>query len=1020
MTRLRSYLMRVIALCVLPVLLLAAALAAVFVRQVQSQLDVRAEALAGAAARAVEQDVTTHLAALQLLADASQVHGRNDDADLYQEAQAYRRNFGTHVALALADRRLVFHTALPPGGTMPALPPSGAHSATAQVLASGHPAVGDLVHDPLEGHPVVALAVPVKREGVVGAVMITIYEPARVQALVQAVPLPADWVLTLRDSTGRTLVHRGPGPDVAPGAHQVERTLGGMPWKVTLAIPRQAWRAPLMEAVRWMALALSGATALALLAAWLGSRRLASELAALGRQGAEIKQALTLHEVQVVRERIEQAEVDRRHSEQTLRDSEQRFRRLFQESPLALVLTHDDGRILDANRRFWQLFGHDPQKVRTVADWLPLAYPDADYRRHMLKEWNAAARGGGDVGAHEYRITTAHGDVLSCVCSALRVDDGWLVSFFDITDRQRAEQALHDSQAQALQAQRDARLAALNLMEDAQAARQRAEAANTALNELSQVVEQSPQGKVMTDLHGRIDYVNEAFVRHSGYPRDQLLGRTPVELQPGLLRDPAFRGLRKALAQGRSWEGELRLRRKDGSEIVDFVVVGPLRQADGRITRYASMHQDVTERHRLNAELERHRHHLEELVASRTAELEAARAEADTANRAKSAFLANMSHEIRTPLNAVIGLTYLLRQDRLTAQQQQRLDKIDTAAQHLLSVINDILDLSKIEAGHLSLEQADFELLALMDEVRRLVTDAAQAKGLALSVHTPALPLWLRGDATRLRQALLNYAGNAVKFTPQGSVCLSVQVLEAGDPVLLRFEVQDTGIGLTAEQSAHLFESFSQADVSTSRQHGGTGLGLAITRRLARLMGGDAGVQSTPGQGSRFWFTVALARGHGAPAGLAQAMGADVEALLRQRHTGARVLLVEDNPINREVALALLAEVGLQVDAAEDGLQALQAVERQRYDLVLMDMQLPHLDGPGATRAIRSRPQHAALPILAMTANAFAEDRRACLAAGMNDFVSKPVSPPDLYAALLRWLPAGAAALPAAERARSA
>jgi PAS domain S-box-containing protein len=461
-------------------------------------------------------------------------------------------------------------------------------------------------------------------------------------------------------------------------------------------------------------------------------------------------------------------------------------------------------------------------------------------------------------------------------------------------------------------------------------------------------------------------------------------------------------------------EVEFRMRHKDGTWRWIYTRGECVLDAAGKPVRLLGCHVDITERKRNEEELKGHRHHLEELVAQRTLELQASRAQAEAANHAKSAFLANMSHEIRTPMNAIMGLSALLRRASPTPEQAERLDKIAAASQHLMGIINDVLDLSKIEAGRLELEHADFELSAVLDHVISIVGEAARAKGLALAVDAGAVPRWLRGDATRLRQALLNYAGNAVKFTEHGSIALRAHLLEqSGEELLLRFEVQDSGPGVAPERLARLFQDFEQGDTSTTRQHGGTGLGLAITRRLARLMGGEAGAQSIPGVGSTFWFTARLKRGQTTAAATRadaarEAAGAnDAEVRLRQTHTGARVLLAEDNLVNRELAMAWLQDLGLVVDAANDGLEALEMARSQHYDLVLMDMQMPGMDGLEATRAIRLLPGWQAVPILALTANAFDESHQACVAAGMNDLVAKPVALPALHAALEKWLAPG-------------
>ena len=433
--------------------------------------------------------------------------------------------------------------------------------------------------------------------------------------------------------------------------------------------------------------------------------------------------------------------------------------------------------------------------------------------------------------------------------------------------------------------------------------------------------------------------------------------------------------------------------------------------------------RDITERKQLSEELERHRHHLTELVDQRTLELAAARDEAESANRAKSTFLATMSHEIRTPMNAIIGLAHLLEREVTTPRQRERIGKITTAARRLLHIINDILDLSKIEADKTVLEIIDFAVGATCEHAVSLVRESAQQQGLGLAVEIdPRLPPMLRGDPGRIEQILVNFLSNAVKFSERGTITLRATRMDDGEtpdtPVRLRLEVEDQGIGLNAEQQAKLFKPFEQADSSTTRKYGGTGLGLAISRGLVELMGGQIGADSAPGRGSRFWVVLPLAQGDtGMPARSAdQDPLPDANAFaswLLANRSGCHVLLAEDNTLNQEIASELLQNVGLRVTIAQNGQEAVTMAGQAHFDLILMDLSMPVMGGLEAAATIRTLPGQAATPILALTANAFKEDRQRCLEAGMNDHLAKPVTPTTLYQALARWLP-GASPRPAA------
>jgi PAS domain S-box-containing protein len=790
------------------------------------------------------------------------------------------------------------------------------------------------------------------------------------------------------------------------------------------------------------------------------------------------------------------------------RVSEERYRQLFENSLDGVLLIEPDGCVLAANAEAQRIFAGNEAALRRAGRSGLLDRADPRVAAAVAQRAQSGRFRG------ELTMVRLDGSRFPAEVSSQLFTDPWgqtlaTTVIRDISERKRAE-AHEREQAELL------------------------EAMSAAAHVGGWSFDPSSRTLAWTDEVARVHDLPAG----TQVTADQALGYCAGPDRPLLVA-----AVRAALAGTQGFDLEMGLQTATGVQkrvrITGFPVL-----RDGAVVKVWGTLKDITERQRITAELDLHRLHLEDLVDTRTRELATAKAAADAANQAKSVFLANMSHEIRTPLNAVIGLTHLILRDSQDTLQFDRLRKIDGAARHLLQIINDILDLSKVDAGMLKLEGVDFERDELFARSLAMVSEAAAHKGLELILETGSLPERLRGDPKYLAQALINLLSNAVKFTDTGWVRVRGELLDQdAGRMRLRFEVQDTGIGISQASQARLFSTFEQADSSTTRRYGGTGLGLSLTRRLAELMGGEVGVSSQPGVGSCFWFTAGLdcaepawpAAGPGVLEGLhallvddlpeaLAAQGAELRRLglqldtqadgeaaveqarrraaagrpydvllidwrdgppdgittlhalraqpgaaqppaillvardepatrrralragygavmlkpptpsmlrdtllqvlqrdtvaaapgidppqwaeleVRRLHAGRCVLLAEDNPINQEVAGELLRAAGLQVVLAGDGAEALALVLGRPFDAVLMDMQMPRMDGLAATQAIRAS---AAMqpPIIAMTANASGDDRAACLEAGMNDHLAKPVDPAQLYARLLRWLP---------------
>ena len=805
-------------------------------------------------------------------------------------------------------------------------------------------------------------------------------------------------------------------------------------------------------------------------------------------------------------------------AEDALAMSEERYRLAFQNSLDSVNINRlSDGMYVEVNQAFLDIMGYAAHEVMGRTSLELDIWADPADRQHLVDE----LRQNGRCHNFEARFRRNDGTVIWGLMSAVVMELEGVPCILsitrDITEVKAAREVLerHQQQLEQVVDQRTADL-------------------RDAETKYRTVADFTYDWETWVDDAGRWLYCSPACERVSGYRAEEFLARPELYVEITHAEDRVR--LLEHLQEGESngvRDLELRIRHKNGELRWIEHLCQPVRDAAGKSIGRRVSNRDITERKQTDEALR------------------LARDQADAASRAKSTFLANMSHEIRTPMNAIIGLTHMLRRKLSAPDHLDKLGKIASAADHLLGVINDILDISKIEANKLVLEKSDFELDAMLGRMAAMVIERVQEKGLELIIDAaPDLGV-VNGDVTRLSQALLNYLGNAIKFTERGSITLRARVVEeSATDLLLRFEVTDSGIGIAAEHLPRLFQAFEQADGSTTRRFGGTGLGLAITRRLARLMGGDIGVESTPGVGSTFWFTarlgrVSVARGRylipalrgkralvvddtlvtrvvhsqllrqtgleseataagedavaliraadasGRPFDLllidllmpdldgfatlamlrilplrhlprvwlvtassdtailddARQVGfdeillkplsasllhdallrhlpaltgqdvnepaavsatpeadADAEALLQRDFRHARLLLVEDDEINQEVALAVLGDIGWRIDIANHGQEAVELATANAYDLILMDMLMPVMGGVEATGIIRQLPQYQAVPILAMTANAFDEDRIACLAAGMNDFISKPVLPKKLFGILLKWL----------------
>lgn len=662
-------------------------------------------------------------------------------------------------------------------------------------------------------------------------------------------------------------------------------------------------------------------------------------------------------------------------TEQALRESETKYRELFESSRDAIMLLFPpEWKFTTCNPATVALFGAESiEHFTTLGPWdvSPLLQPDGERSADKAPK---VIRQAMEDGSHFFEWThrRINGPNFAATVLLTRItlkgQTGLQATVRDISEQKRTEQALRD------------------------------------LSEFQKaILDNAGHAIISATPDGIIRVFNPAAEQLLGYSADELVGKeTPavfhdpqevvaraqafsaelgIDLEPGF--DVFVEKCRRGLPNAHEWT----YIKKDGSRLTVLLTITALRTPEGTITSFLGVASDITR------------------LKTIQQELTLAKDAAEAASIAKSQFLANMSHEIRTPMNGVLGMTELLMATPLSDKQRHMAQTVQQSAASLLTIINDILDYSKIEAGKLQLEHTDMHLSHLVDDAVRLFSEGAHQKGLSLSVKiAPDIPPALRGDPIRLRQILLNLIGNAIKFTATGSITVSADYLKrSAEQILLRVTVRDTGIGIPPESQARVFDAFAQADGSTTRKFGGTGLGLTIVKQLVHLMGGTVDLESIPGLGSTFGFTVPLE---------VRPDNTMSSAIVQPHQSSAtlhgNILLAEDNVVNREIAVAMLELLGCTVDIAEDGQEALTAVDAQSYDVVLMDCQMPNLDGLEVSRLIREQERHhphrRRLPILALTANAMEGDREQCLAAGMDGYLTKPFTFDQLHQALAPWL----------------
>ena len=673
----------------------------------------------------------------------------------------------------------------------------------------------------------------------------------------------------------------------------------------------------------------------------------------------------------------------------------ERLRRsLLDNSAVGIFYGSPDRTILEANVRACAMFGYTPEEMQGQSFRL-IHVSDEHFQKFApqyarLKESRFASI--------DFPFRRKDGSILWCSAFGTPLDEndagkGCIWTLLDIT-------ALREAQALA--------------------------------RRLSRAVEQTSTSVVMTDLKGDITFVNRGFCLTTGYEEQEVIGKNPRILKSGNTPASVYKEMWESLSQGRQWRGELRNRRKNGEVFWESAVISPVTDDEGKITHYVAVKEDITERKRAEEQLNAY---AAAMAASNHA-LEQSNRRAEAANRTKSEFLANMSHEIRTPMTAILGYADILAESVDRPEQQEAVQTIKRNSNHLLGLVNDILDLSKIEAGKVQVERLPVSPLAILGDVVSLMRVRAEAKKLPLKLeYFGPIPQTIQTDPTRLRQILVNLVGNAIKFTETGEVKIAVRLVDrdTAEPKL-QCEVIDTGVGMSPQNLEHLFQPFQQADASTTRKFGGTGLGLAISKRLAKLLGGDVTASSTPGKGSIFTLTIAIGPLEGIamidqPAeAIAQTAAKSKPAAAPQARLNGRILLAEDGPDNQRMISFILRKVGAEVQICDNGQKAMEKAlatlpdwgrryddSQEPFDVILMDMQMPVMDGYEATRQLRQ--QGYTGPILALTAHAMKDDMQKCLDAGCDAYLTKPIEREQFLGTIAGYLKQPAASNEAAASA---